>query len=197
MPWPAIDGIDSADARDRWCGDARLFSAMLERLLGEFFDVDLPGAAGDSGSRQGHIRRMHRLRGGACMLGAKTVSKLAGEVEAAYVAGEVERATGLTARLNEELRRVRHSAGPVCLAARADTEDAATASAELEPHAIVELERLLRQQSLSANERFRALSPQLRRIMGSVRYDRMRGQVDNLEFDDAADELMKGRGGAR
>jgi HPt (histidine-containing phosphotransfer) domain-containing protein len=191
VPWPEIDGIDSADARARWCGDARLYSAMLERLLGEFFEVDLPEAVRDSGARNVHIRRMHRLRGGACMLGARTVSALAGEVEAACVAGEIERATGLTTQLTDELQRVRQSAGPVCLAARADTEAAATASAELEPHAIVELETLFRQQSLSAIERFSALSPQLRRVMGSIRYDRMRGHVDNLEFDDAAIELMK------
>jgi len=191
VPWPEIDGVESADARERWCGDVRLFCAMLERLLGEFFDVELPGAVRDLGVRNVHLRRLHRLRGGACMLGAKTLSDLAGEVEAACIAEEFEQATGLTTRLTDELQRVRQSAEPVCLAARAEAEEAATSSAELEPHAIVELETLLRQQSLGAIERFSALSPQLRRILGSVRYNRMRGHVDDLEFDDAANELMK------
>jgi len=48
---------------------------------------------------------------------------------------------------------------------------------------------LLRQQSLSATERFASISPQLRRHLGKASYDAVRDHVDNLEFTDAADAL--------
>jgi HPt (histidine-containing phosphotransfer) domain-containing protein len=190
-PWPEIDGIDSADASSRWCGDVRLFSTLLERMLEEFLDVDLPATVRDPGARNVHIRRMHRLRGGACMLGAKAVSELAGEVEAAYEAEEMSRAADLTTQLTDELRRVRRSAETSCFAARVDADEALMNAAELDPYAIVELETLLRQKSLAALDLFSALSPQLRRTMGSVHFGRIRGYIDTLEFDEAANELKE------
>jgi hypothetical protein len=77
-------------------------------------------------------------------------------------------------------------------AAPIEAEDTApSASVELDPHLIVELDALLRQQSLAALDRFSVISPQLRQYMGSVSYGVMRRHIDNLEFDDAANELMK------
>jgi hypothetical protein len=85
------------------------------------------------------------------------------------------------------------SAESVFIAAPSEAEDAASsASVELEPHLIVELDALLRQQSLTALDRFGVISPQLRQYMGSVSYSVMRRHIDNLDFDDAANELMNG-----
>ena len=81
VQWPEIDGIDSTDARGRWCDDLRLFKVMLESLLEESADVAIPAPTHDPKVRALCIRSMHRLRGGACMLGAKGVSKLAGDVD--------------------------------------------------------------------------------------------------------------------
>jgi HPt (histidine-containing phosphotransfer) domain-containing protein len=187
--WPEIEGIDSAEARERWCDDVRLFSVMLGRLLEECADVMIPAEIQDSAARGIYIQRMHRLRGGACMLGAKAIFELASEVEATCVAVEIERAKTLANRLAIELQRVRLSAEHVFIAA--PTEAASSASVELEPHLIVELDALLRQQSLAALDRFSVISPQLRQYMGSVSYGVMRRHIDNLEFDDAANELMK------
>ena len=122
------------------------------------------------------------------MLGAKAIFELASEVEATCVSVEIERAKTLANRLAIELQRVRLSAERVFIAA--PTEAASSAGVELEPHLIVELDALLRQQSLTALDRFSVISPQLRQYMGSVSYGVMRRHIDNLEFDDAANELM-------
>jgi hypothetical protein len=117
-PWPDIAGIDSADARARWCGDAALFTAMLARLLDEFGEVCVPAEFNDSEGVAPYIGRMHKLRGGACMLGAKGVYALAGEVEDACNRGDHDRAVEVSIRLTDEIQRLRESAQPVLAAAQ-------------------------------------------------------------------------------
>jgi HPt (histidine-containing phosphotransfer) domain-containing protein len=189
-PWPEIDGIDSAAARDRWCFDLKLFSEMLERLLDESVNVAIPAAAKDPGVRDDYIRAIHRLGGGACMVGAKVIVELAGKVEAACVSDDMKRAEMLAGRLALELRRVRVSAEPVFIAARAAAGNGA--AVELGPHLLVELDVLLRQQNPAALDRLRDIGPQLKCCMGSVSYAVMCEHLDHLEFEDAANELMKG-----
>src|SRR5450755_4094817 len=124
---------------------------MLKRLLDEFVDVAIPAAAKNPGARDLYIQSMHKLRGGACMLGAKAIFEVAGEVEATCVSGEMERAKALANRLAIELQRVRLSAERVFVAALTEADDGAlSADVELEPHLIVELDDLLRQQNLTA-----------------------------------------------
>jgi hypothetical protein len=112
-PWPDIAGIDTADARARWCGDAVLFTTMLARFFDEFGDVSVPAAFNDSLVVTPYIGRMHKLRGGACMLGAKGVYELAGEVEDACNRGDQDRAAQLSTRLAGEIQRLRENARPV------------------------------------------------------------------------------------
>jgi HPt (histidine-containing phosphotransfer) domain-containing protein len=152
--WPEIDGIDSAEARGRWCDDLGLFKVMLERLLEESIDVANAAPTQDPDTRALCIQSMHRLRGGACMLGAKAIFKLAGEVEATCASGEIERAKILANKLAIELQRMRSSAERVFIAASSGSDDSvSTVDLELGPYLIVEL--------------------------------------DNLEFDDAANELLQ------
>jgi hypothetical protein len=118
-PWPAIDGVDAVDARDRWCGDVGLFLSMLERLLDEFSEVAVPAAAHERVGRKVYIARMHKLRGEACTLAAMDVAEIAGQVEAACIGLELERARSYTGPLAYELGRLRLSAQPLFAAARA------------------------------------------------------------------------------
>jgi hypothetical protein len=117
-PWPDIAGIDTADARARWGGDAALFTAMLARLFDEFGDVSMPAAFSDSVAITPYIGRMHKLRGGACMLGAKRVCELAGEVEDSCKRGDHLRAARLSTRLTAEIQRLRANALPLLTAVR-------------------------------------------------------------------------------
>jgi hypothetical protein len=57
-----------------------------------------------------------------------------------------------------------------------------------------ELIGLLRSQSLSAIDRFRELSPQLRRQLGAQRHETLQAQIDNLQFSEAADLLAADQG---
>ena len=63
----------------------------------------------------------------------------------------------------------------------------------LEADALHELVALLRSQSLSAVQRFRSVAPQLRRQMGAARFEQLQQQIDNLQFDAAADVLSQGQ----
>jgi HPt (histidine-containing phosphotransfer) domain-containing protein len=193
VQWPQIDGIDSVAARDRWCDDVRLFRRMLERLLGESIDVAIPAAAQDTGVRDDYIRSIHRLRGGACMLGARAVVELAGEVETACVSGRIERARILANRLAVELQRVRSSAERAFAEARIEDGGAGGpggAGGEPAPGLLAELDALLRQQNPAALDRFSDVGPQLEHFLGAASYGIMCRHIDNLEFEDAADELM-------
>jgi hypothetical protein len=56
----------------------------------------------------------------------------------------------------------------------------------LQPGQLIELVRLLREQSLAALERFHSLAPPLRRHLGENRFEITRDHVDNLRFLEAA-----------
>ncbi len=191
VSWPQIDGIDTADASARWCGDVPLFTAMLGRLLEEFATIDLPANLHDPRAVGLHVRRMHKLRGGACMLGAKTVYGLSGQIETTCTTGDMDQAVQLTAALKSEMQRLIDNAEPVFAAARLRAlPPPASSLKELAPQAIEELSSLLRTQSLSAVDRFKSMAPQLRRLMGEALYEQMRRHVDNLQFDDATNDLQ-------
>jgi CheY-like chemotaxis protein len=117
-PWPEIQGIDTLDASARWCGDATLFLKMLGRLFEEFDQMGMRTEFGDDAVRTLFIRRMHKLRGGACMLGAKAAYALAGEVEEACIKGDHNSAAQLTVALELEMQRLLQNAAPVIAAAR-------------------------------------------------------------------------------
>jgi CheY-like chemotaxis protein len=194
VPWPEIEGIDSSDARERLSDDFGLFRSMLKRLLDEFSDVAIPLVAQDPRALAVHAGRLHKLRGSAGLLGAKAIQQLAGEAEAACAAGQLELAAHLATRLATELQRLERSANPLLEAARAQADDAALADGDaLEPRALADLVDLLRQQSLSALDRFNAISPQLRRRLGKESFERVRDHIDNLRFSDAARALETGR----
>jgi hypothetical protein len=68
-------------------------------------------------------------------------------------------------------------------------EAVAYAGDPLEMDALAELVGLLRQQQLSAMDRFKALSPQLRSHLRGGVYERVEEHLDSLRFSDAADIL--------
>jgi PAS domain S-box-containing protein len=190
VPWPDIEGIDAADASARWCGDAALFIAMLSRLFDEFDAIRFPADIEVPEENTRFVRHMHKLRGGACMLGAKTVHALAGQVEAACLGGDFARAAQLCSRLSSEILRLSASAQPVIAAERSRADNLLLPDAvPIAPSLFKELNALLRKQSLAAVDSFRSLSPQLRQCMGQVSYEQVRSHIDNLQFEEASNLL--------
>jgi CheY-like chemotaxis protein len=189
-PWQEIEGIDSNDARERLTNDFGMFRAMLKRLLHEFSDVTMPALTNDRGALAVQAGRMHKLVGSAGTLGATAIQRLAGEAEAACAAGEVDRAASFAIRLADLLQGLRRSAAAVLVEDPAETEEeAALVGAAIEPEAVVDLIDLLRQQSLSAMDRFSSISRQLQSLLGKESYELVRDHVDNLRFSDAANAL--------
>jgi PAS domain S-box-containing protein len=190
VPWPDIDGIDAADARLRWCGDVPLFITMLSRLFDEFDAIRFPADMEIAGENARFVRHMHKLRGGACMLGAKSVHALAGQVEAACLGGDLAQAEELSSRLSNEMLLVSKSARPVIAAERTRADNLLlTGAVPIAPSLLKELNSLLRKQSLAAVDSFRSLSPQLRQSMGHAIYEQVRLHIDNLQFEEASNLL--------
>ncbi|MDQ6684233.1 MAG: response regulator, partial [Pseudomonadota bacterium] len=187
LEWPSIDGIDSADVRQRLGDDIDLFRSMLRRLLDEFSDIASSAAGQVPVSPANGAGRMHKLRGIAGMLGATVICRVAGEAEAAYAEGRVEEAGQLARRLQMELHGLRRSAMPLIVAA--EPQVVPSSAVALDPRAVKELIDLLRRQSLNALDRFNSISPQLHYSMGDIAHRRVRTHIDNLRFKDAADAL--------
>jgi CheY-like chemotaxis protein len=192
IPWPQIEGIDASDAGGRLGGDVNLFRSLLKRFLEEFAVVELGTGTPDAAALAVHAGRLHKLGGCGGLLGAKAIHQLAIAGEAACRAGEHERAAQLTKQVASLIRQLKQSAAAFLEATRAHAEQGPVASDEdVDPQIIVELVDLLQQQCLSAVDRFVACSPQLLRRLGKESYERVRDQVDNLQFRDAAKVLEK------
>jgi CheY-like chemotaxis protein len=189
-PWREIDGIDMDDARGRWCDDWDLFRSMLERLLSEFADIataacwEVPGAAATQAAR------LHKLKGGASMLGAKALRELGTAAEAACIAGDVAQADKLSQGVATALQRLRVSALMAYEAARGNAPGPdASDNAPLERTALADLVAQLRQMRTSALTDFKGLSPLLRRLLGAESFALLRTRMEALEFDEVADAL--------
>lgn len=185
VPWPEIDGIDTGDVQARLDGDVDLFRSMLKRLLDEFEVVPLPR---DTSTLAVTAGRMHKLRGMAGALGAAAVHDLAGVAEVACRAGDVARAEPALVQLADALQRVRAGARPVLTALSAPATGGGSED-DLPARALDDLLDLLHQRSLSATQKFRVLSPQLRQRLGLDLFERLSAHVDNLEFNEAVSLL--------
>ncbi|HEX3848098.1 MAG TPA: hypothetical protein VHV81_12020, partial [Steroidobacteraceae bacterium] len=145
--------------------------------------------------------RMHKLRGAAASLGAKSVFFIAGQLEAAYLTVDLELATHLRARLAESLCRLRDAASPVLEKARplagAGMIDAAAAGTDAcagrggpgRPRDLERLAELLRRQDLAALALSRSVSIELERLLGVDPYRRMVEHIENLRFEQASRDL--------
>ena len=187
--WPEIDGIDSVDVRQRLSDDLGLFRSMLRRLLEEFPEGTVALTKDGPAELAAHAGRMHKLRGSAGMLGAKTIQKIAAQAEAACTAGQPERATRLGSKLEVELRRLWRSASSAVVVVPEHAPAVPSDAIALDPEAIANFVELLRDQSLSAIDTFDSISPQLHRALGEGAYGRVRDHIDNLRFSDAANVL--------
>jgi HPt (histidine-containing phosphotransfer) domain-containing protein len=115
--WPEIEGIASTDVRARLNGDFAMFRSLLTRLLDEFADFAVYGAAKDPDSLGLCRARLHKLKGSAGMLGATAIQELAGEGEAAFASGDSARVAPISTRIAIQLQRLRENALPAFLAA--------------------------------------------------------------------------------
>ena len=187
--WPVIEGIDAADACRRLAGDVRLFTTMLNRLLTDFADLDRESVE-DATAREHLATRLHKLKGSAGTLGAKSLYRLAVDAERACRGHQVTLAAQGMAALAAALLRLRQdAAGPLEAAAAHRTSGDESNGAAIDTEQLSVLLDLLRQADLDALPRFTALSPQLRRALDRDLYAVLQRHIENLEFVEAANTI--------
>jgi PAS domain S-box-containing protein len=110
VAWPEIDGIDMQEARNSSFDDPALFRSLLQGFLRDFSDIAVPSSGSVPPGLAEQASRLHKLRGGAGILGAKALQLLAAEAEAACMAGDADRARERSTELVTHLDALRSSA---------------------------------------------------------------------------------------
>ena len=213
--FPAVDGLNVAEAEHRLQGDVRLFHTVLQRLLADWGRFDVPPAADlqDDSRRLQWARRMHQLRGTAGLLGARRVVELAQSAEDGLRGGAASSHTALVA-LGAELSALRRAAGPALERWNASVQEAEqalqnAAAADsghgesqgqtgegkaprihggpvLAPNQLERLLQALQQQDLQALQWAEDWAPELARTLGPSRAREFRDTVQALNFTLAA-----------
>ncbi|WDF71958.1 response regulator [Novosphingobium sp. KACC 22771] len=99
--WPDIDGIDMDDARERLADNKTLFLHSLQRFLDENKQIATMDEAGLP-----MMKRLHRMKGNAGLLGMQRIRIMAQKAEAALGRNEAEAARRLLGELEAEIKAV-------------------------------------------------------------------------------------------
>ena len=188
--WPEIAGIDTEDVASRMRGNSKLFITTLRTMLQENSDVAAMAPTFESLGNAGLAARMHRLRGIAGLLGAKTVQHRAGDLEAALRAGQTERIDKLWSAVRQAVEALRCAAAPVLAAA--DSRAIATenvAPQAYDPLAFDVFMQNLQRQSLAAIEQLNVLAPALKVRLGEDRFSHLHELVQKLRFKESLEVL--------
>jgi HPt (histidine-containing phosphotransfer) domain-containing protein len=163
-----------------------LFRSLLRRLLDDF--ADLGGSPGAS-DRAVLAARLHNLKGSAGTLGARSIAALAAQGEEFCRAHDAQNMERTLRQLAAELDALRQHAMPWLQEQDDDMPEPGPGT--LDAAAVKELLEQLRRSDLAALDRFQRLAPQLRGLLGSRDFSRVRQQMDNLRFAEAASALER------
>jgi CheY-like chemotaxis protein len=183
--WPELPGIDSAAGRKLLGEDPALFRSLLFRLLDEFSDVTPPEDLDDGATVASYAAQMHKLRGGAGQLGARTIHDLARRIEEGFVNGSARRAVVLVKSLTLQLEQLRASAY-TSFASEPLSELVPAASSPGNPPPLAEVVRLLREQNLAVLREVHEIYPWARMAWGDQRFDQFVQHLEHLRFAEAA-----------
>jgi len=177
--------------------DLPLFKLLLARMLRDYADLALPLCVSpdDQAARNQIKARTHKLKGSAGMLGATNVMRLAGAAEAALQGGRPAHSVeSILNQLALALTTLREEA-ELRLEPQPERDADAGATVAHRPNMgsedIDELCAMLESQNLAALDKFRLLSPSLSALVGTVRFDRLRDAIDNLDFQLGAQLLCQ------
>jgi HPt (histidine-containing phosphotransfer) domain-containing protein len=177
--------------------DSNLFKSVLVRMLRDYSDLALPICVSpdDAPTRNQLAARAHKLKGGAGMIGATRVMRLAGAAEDALLQGRaVDIVERLLQQLAAALTTLREEAEPY-FASQPESATNAGGPVGSRPSIgtadIAELCALLESRNLAALDKFSALSQPLSDILHAANFNRLREAIDNLEFDRGAEILRE------
>ena len=197
--WPDIEGIDSGLAAQRLSGDPALLHSSLRRLFNEFGDwaqTPLPDPISPE-QRTAFASKAHKLRGAAGLMAASVLHQSAGEFENGLRGGEaVVKLLPHWQVIGQALHNLSVAAAPFL-----ETDVPSPAGAPAADHApmtgedLAAFGALLAQQDLAALEWVQHHTPGLRERLGRALFERLRRQLDELDFAGAAallaDEIAK------
>jgi chemotaxis protein histidine kinase CheA len=149
----------------------------------------------DQAARDQLSGRAHKLKGSAGMIGATDVMRLAGALEKALSQGRsAEAVEGLRRQLAAALTTLTEQ---TALYLKQQAECEASAGTKTVVHGNVsaaelgELCTLLESQNLLALDKFTLISPSLSETVGALRFNRLRGALENLDFSLGAQLLRE------
>jgi CheY-like chemotaxis protein len=193
---PLMSSIDAGVVQQMFGDDLPLFKSLLIRMLREFADLALPtSVSSDNQTALSEIKaRTHKLKGSAGMIGATKVMRLAGAAEVALQeCRPADIIEGILAQLASALTTLREEAKPFLAEPEqhVDSNAGLAGRSNIGNEDISELCALLECQNLAAIDRFSLLSPSLSELVGTVRFDRLRDAIDNLDFHLGAELLRE------
>jgi two-component system, sensor histidine kinase and response regulator len=194
---PFLRSVDAGVVQQMFGDDLALFKSLLARMLRDFADLSLPIAISlhDRDACRRLTDRAHKLKGSAGMIGATNVMRYAGAVERALQDSRPPEAVeGILKKLAAALTTLRDEAKVLSDEAPLKTASAGGDSSNdprIDTADLDELCSLLECQNLAALDKFALLSPGLAELLDAAQFERLRGAVENLDFQIGA-ELLRG-----
>lgn len=192
--WSKLNCIDHAAAMERLGGDMDLFLRTLRRMLGEFGSVALEAkpAVTDAAARQALASRMHKLKGVAGTIEARTVHAqartleelLRGGQDGAGIAPVWERLGTALTELDEATQSLRME--PVAKPLARET------ALSLDDAQLTIFRQLLLSQDLAALSFFSEHQAALGHRLGADAMQHIAQLLDGLAFDEAAVLIPEG-----
>jgi PAS domain S-box-containing protein len=188
---PTIEGINPEAVASPLIKDQAQFRTLMRMLLSDyadlanerFPDLDVPK------QRERFAADVHKLRGSAGVLGAEDVQRWAAQTEVALRSGvKVSDVTAKVHGLCSALARLRRHAAQF-LDTPTTHPPRAVSAEPLDPGAIRVLVDLLREQDLSARDRFQELAGSLDAHLGREVFSRLQQAIDSYSFGEAASIL--------
>ena len=181
--FPAVDGIDEAEAFWRLGGNLALYNSLLGRLEANYRDLAAEIVADlEAGHDDQALAKLHGFKGTAGSISAKQSARLAARIETLLKKpgdGDPRALLDTLASSNDRL----FAAIRAHLAA-APAEETAEASA-LDMTAVDQLARELRDQSVMAIDRFEQMKPAFSRHFGTLPTITLAGMIEDLRFGEA------------
>jgi HPt (histidine-containing phosphotransfer) domain-containing protein len=192
---PFLKSLDAGVVQQMFGDDLALFKSLLARMLRDFSDLSLPITVTPHDRDAGRLLedRAHKLKGSAGMIGATSVMRYAGAVERALqesrppeaVEGILKKLAAALTTLKDEAKVMLDEAPVKTASAGGDpSNDPCIDSADLD-----EFCSLLECQNLAAVDQFALMSPRLAELLGATQFERLRGAVENLDFQIGAELL--------
>jgi len=191
--WLEVAGVDMQQAMSRLSGDWSLFTSILQRLLDDNANLmQIPQQEGGKAWRKALGAQLHKLRGGAGMVGAVDL------MQRTMAAEELAATTGAPLlpalqALAQSMRALQAAATPVLQAhsAAVAAAPACEGAEPLRPDERHELLRLLQGQDLDALTWIADRAPSLRATLGAPRAGQLQAAADELDFQRAAQLLTE------